>query len=152
LLLAAGLFFRHPGRIELPADRRGLMRVAGEIRGAASEQPRVIYVYGEPALFFQLRAAGEELAVPIQDVPQTAAALDGQSAATFLVAGPHAQRDSQFQEQLKKGTDRWRLVQSYDYAPSSLVWLDLHDPRQPASHQAGSENAFRLYRFQPETP
>src|SRR5262245_16870068 len=41
----------------LPRDRRGLLRVAREVRARDSGAGgRVIYVYGEPALLFQLRA------------------------------------------------------------------------------------------------
>ena len=66
--------------------------------------------------------------------------LNGRALPTFLIAGPHAERDPQFREQLAAAGSRWKLVQTYDYAPSTLVWLDLHDPRN-AGGRAGRERS-----------
>jgi dolichyl-phosphate-mannose-protein mannosyltransferase len=132
--------------LSLARDRRGLERVATGIRSAlARDEARGIYVYAEPALYFQLRAAGEEYVAPVQAPPREAATIDGKAIATFLVVGPHGQRDPQFQEQMVAAQDRWELLQTFDYSPSSLVWLDLHDPRRGS--ETSEQDTVRLYRL-----
>jgi dolichyl-phosphate-mannose-protein mannosyltransferase len=130
----------------LPSDRRGVLRVAEQVvRDTAAEQPRALYVYGEPALFFQLRAAGEPTVMPIQDVPSQAATLEGQRIATYLIVGPHSDRDLQFQTQWAAAEPRWELVTTFAYTPSAIVWLDLHDPRWRADESA--VHKFRVFRL-----
>jgi hypothetical protein len=118
--------------------------MGAELKGDAL---RAIYVYGEPAVFFQLHAAGEGIVVAVADVPMSAATFDGRAAATFLIIGPHAERDAHFQEQWNAAQDRWRLVAEYEYLPSPLVWLDLHDPRTVAG-SAPQKESLHLYRYQ----
>lgn len=139
----------HDDHLTHTGDRRGLVRIAEQIRATdIRHQPRVVYVYGEPALYFQLRAAGEPLAAPVQTVPAASAAAAGQPIPTFLVAGPHANRDPQFQEQWSAAMDLWQLVGEYDYEPSPIVWLDLNDPRQSPASTAELDSV-RLYRLRP---
>src|SRR5205823_4705407 len=74
IFLVPMLFLPHDDHVKQSYDRRGLLRIAQQVR--ETERPRevrAIYVYGEPALFFQLRAAGEEIVAPIQYVPDQAA-------------------------------------------------------------------------------
>ncbi len=143
----------------LSADRLGLVRVGVKLRtdisaatesGAAttSDLTRVVYVMGEPAVLFQLRAAGEPIVIPTQNVATASATLDGRELPTFLVTGPHAQRDETFSKEWAAAKDHWKQIQSYDYSPSPIVWLDLHDPRIPDQPVAGAD-AIQLYRFQP---
>jgi dolichyl-phosphate-mannose-protein mannosyltransferase len=138
----------HSDAKNLSTDRRGLLQIAKEIRQTQSGQAaRVVYVYGEPALYFQLRAAREDIVAPVQEVPRQAESIDGKAVPTFLVVGPHAQGDAQFQQQWAEWQARFELVKAFDYAPSAIVWLDLHDPRKPAPEPG--THAVRLYRFKP---
>ena len=135
-------------RFAAPANRRGLERIARQVHATqAPEELRVIYAHGEPALYFQLRAAREEIVAPVQEVPRQAATIDGKAVPTFLLVGAHAQSDSEFQQQWAAAQDRFELVTTFDYAPSPIVWLDLHDPRKPAP-ESGS-HVVRLYRLKP---
>lgn len=128
-------------------DRRGLVRIAEQVRATdIRRQPRVIYVYGEPAIFFQLKAAGEPIVSAIQTVPSEPATSDDKPVPTFLIAGPHAQRDPQFQEQWSAVKYRWELLHEYDYQPSPVVWLDLNDPRE-SSQATHDLDRVRLYRL-----
>ena len=146
-LLSLSVFIQ---RRELPLERRGIMHIAGRVRETAnSTEPRAMYVYGEPALYFQLRAAGEELVSPIQELPSTAATLEGRPLPTFLMAGPHARRDPEFVRQLAAAKDHWELVREFDYQPSAVVWLDLNDPRRSPNETADLDGV-RLYRLRPE--
>jgi dolichyl-phosphate-mannose-protein mannosyltransferase len=157
----AGLGWLWASRSDATAgDRRALLSIAAKLRSdldtvapppatATSPPTRALYVFGEPAMYFQLAAAGEPIVTPAREIALTNVTLEGKSLPTFLVAGPHADRDPKFREQLAAAGNRWRHVQTYPYAPSGLVWLDLHDPRMPAAEQAASGHAFRLYELQP---
>ncbi|MDX1946010.1 MAG: glycosyltransferase family 39 protein [Pirellulaceae bacterium] len=129
-------------------DRRELARIASEIQASlAEDQPRAIYVFGEPAMFFQLRAAGEEIVEPIQTIATTAATMQGRPIPTYLVAGPHANRDPRFVAALAAAQVQWELVRAYPHRPSVLVWLDLYDPRLPPGSERGDLDEIRLYRL-----
>jgi 4-amino-4-deoxy-L-arabinose transferase-like glycosyltransferase len=118
-------------KLEFSRDRRGLFDIAREIRKAADlNTPRVVYVYGEPAVCFQLQAAGEEIIAPVQDIPTTPAIIDGNPVPTFFIAGPNARHDADFQRNWATAGHTWKLVREFEYRPSPLVWLDLHDSRQ----------------------
>jgi hypothetical protein len=129
-------------------DRRDLQIIGEEIRreSPAADQ-RAVYVHGEPALYFQLAAAGEPLVAPVQDIPAVPATIDGQPIPTYLVVGPHARRDPQFLSQWTAAKGRWELIQSHDYEPSPIVWLDLHDPRQPDPPNKDELNRVEVYRL-----
>jgi dolichyl-phosphate-mannose-protein mannosyltransferase len=141
LFVVPWLFFPQDFDFGRPPERRDVQRIAKLIRDEAGPV-RVIFVFGEPAMLFQLRAAGEEFVVPVESAPTRPAQIDERVVPTFLLAGPHARRDSKFNEQIKS-SNRWKLVEQWEYQPSALVWLDLHDPRQPAD----SKESFQLFEF-----
>jgi len=131
-----------------PADRRGIENIARQVHAMPTQDElRAIYTYGEPALYFQLRAAREDIVAPVQEVPRQAATVDGKDVPTFLIVGPHSQSDASFKQQWAEEQDRFELVETFDYVPSAIVWLDLHDPRE-AAPEPGSP-AMRLYRLKP---
>jgi hypothetical protein len=131
-------------RLEFSGDRLSLQTIARAIQEEANPKiPRVVYTFGEPAVFFQLRAAGEPVVAPVQDIPATATSLEGRAIPTFLVTGPHTEQDLGFQEQWTTASSNWTLVRTFEYRPSALVYLDLHDPRQPNR----SAHAIRLYKM-----
>jgi 4-amino-4-deoxy-L-arabinose transferase-like glycosyltransferase len=133
---------------ERSVDRRDLVEIAQLVRLTERSfgQPRVIYVYGEPAIYFQLRAAGEPNVSPVQLAPVDPATSDGQPIPTLLIAGPHAHRDPQFQQQWAAVKDRWELIHEYEYQPGDVVWLDLNDPRRSPQETADLDRV-RLYRL-----
>jgi hypothetical protein len=136
-------------------DRRGVValveRMQAELSRAEAtsgrESLRVIYVYGEPALLFQLRACGEPLAMPIQSIPTEPATKGTRALPTYLVVGPHTVGDPSFQEEWTTLGHQWMKLGSYSFRLSHMVALDLADPRKqnpsatPGTGQAG------LYRF-----
>ena len=112
-----------------------------------SPDPRVIYVYGEPAVFFQLKAAAEPVVVPVQSVPSSPAQDGAQHVATYLVLGPHSLGEQDFQGTWHTLTKPpWELVGTYEYQPSPLVHLDLYDPRQSPTDD-WERNQVKLYRL-----
>lgn len=140
----------HEDHLGLVTNRRGLEGIAQRIRGTSSNrEARAIHVFGEPALYFQLRAAGEEYVAPVAEIPASAATRNGQAIATYLAIGPHALRDPAFHDQWRRAETRWELSVSFDYQPSAIVGLDLQDPRRPASKDVSQQNQVRLYRLRP---
>jgi hypothetical protein len=124
-------------------DRAGLARIAAQIvkdmrhggtsRGADAEQ-FVVYVYGEPAVFYHLRVNGAT-ALPVANLSFAEPASEKLPVPTYLVIGPHARHDPSFQEAWQRLSDRFERVDEYDYRPSDLVLLNQHSAgelRQPA--------------------
>jgi len=143
------------------ASRIGLQSIARHLQSdcdqetrASPAQPssgvtRVVYVLGEPALLFQLCAAGEPVVRPTDHPVASPAALEGRELPTFLAIGPHAHRDQAFAADWAMVQANWRLVASYDDQPSVIVWLDLNDPWQ-APHERPLPERIELYRWQTE--
>jgi dolichyl-phosphate-mannose-protein mannosyltransferase len=147
LFVIPWVLWPHPDHIDLPTDRRGLVHIAKQIHETGDAgQPRAIYVLGEPAIYFQLRAAGEDVVAAVADAPTAPVTIDGQTAPTLLVVGPHAQTSPEFQQQFAAAKNRWELIAEYDYQPSAIVWLDIHDPRQSPQITAASDRV-RVYRL-----
>jgi 4-amino-4-deoxy-L-arabinose transferase-like glycosyltransferase len=149
--LALGLLMNaampHDDLHDHPLDRRGLVTIAEQIRTTdIRREPRVVYVFGEPAIFFQLKAAGEPIVAPVPFIPAEPATKDGRPIPTLLVAGPHANRDPRFAKEWAAAKDRWHLVEEFDYEPSLVVWLDLADPRTSPQDTRDLDRV-RLYRL-----
>jgi 4-amino-4-deoxy-L-arabinose transferase-like glycosyltransferase len=142
----------------LPAwqdDRRGLERVAASIRQTLHSSSRsesadagtgqVVYVYGEPALLFHLRAQGHPLVQPIGSLSVEPARVGQLMVPTYLAAGLHALHDPAYLSSFEQSADRFQLVASYPYQPSMLVRLDQADPRTQEWKKSIAE--VRLYRM-----
>lgn len=151
-LAAAGIFAWHTltpsgGRSDVSPSylpRRGVRELAEVLRREWADAPRrVIYVYGDPALFFQLRAAGEELAAPAAQIPAQPARLADQPLPTYLVVGTYAQRDPAFQRQWSERAGDWERLARHAWHPSALVWLDWEDVRWKRRPSAAVE----VYRW-----
>jgi 4-amino-4-deoxy-L-arabinose transferase-like glycosyltransferase len=137
----------HADHLWRMSDRLGLMSIAREIRATGGpRQARVIYVFGEPAMLFQLRAAGEEFVMPVQAIPVGSATDRGRPIPTLLIVGPHALRDPVFQQQMASARARWTLVREFPIALSHVVWLDLNDPRRSPQETAPLDRVL-VYRL-----
>jgi len=160
-LVAGG---RRPWQKGVPGwqDRTGLEAIAGRIRAdtariAAAARPRspappidyVVYVYGEPALFFHLANAmsGDNVAV------QPAANLGlvethrASEFPVFLVTGPHADRSRMFQQQWDRLKQRFEPSGQYRYSPSDLVLLNQFPAAALTDRTAPRETTIRLFRL-----
>ncbi|HJN08200.1 MAG TPA: glycosyltransferase family 39 protein [Pirellulaceae bacterium] len=130
----------------LPAwqDRAGLRNAATAIQSQIDVQNTIVFVQGEPGLFYQLRAVGI-VAVPGFDFNLSSTSLpDG--VAAYLATGLHAQRSDEFQQQLARAKSRLKEVASYSYQPSDLVLLNNYRAQQLAEHQHRTGRV-RLYRL-----
>jgi len=123
---------RQPDRL-FPAwqARAGWLPVARKIlhraeQGRGDQDAAILFVYGEPGLFYHLNSLGSQLVIATANLnfPETT-----ESTPIFLVAGPHAQRTPAFAEEFARHRARLELVASLPFSPSDLVLLDQHHPR-----------------------
>jgi len=128
-------------------DRRGFRRIAPQIVHRAERQtsgerrasgepssrqqpPIVIYVYGEPGLFYHLavlrrRGGGSFLVQPVADLNVTPARYEGNKLPTFLVTGPHAHRSAAVAEQLDEAVLQLEPVgEAFPYRASDFILLN----------------------------
>lgn len=88
----------------------------------------ILYIYAEPGLFFNVKAHGHQLTGPVADF-QFLNSLPPH-VPVYLMVGPHAATDADFQKKFHQVRDRFELVKSYDYAPSLLVRLNQANLRE----------------------
>lgn len=133
-------------------NRTGLA-AAGELAiAAAAENSRgeadrpavdfVIYVYGEPGLFFHLPRGG----VPVQPVTDLNFALPGSNhprVPTFVMTGPSALNDADFATHFAAASDALQEIGVFPYQASDFVLLDDHRPSELDDHRTAE---VRLYR------
>ncbi|MCU0877603.1 MAG: glycosyltransferase family 39 protein [Pirellulaceae bacterium] len=132
-----------PGR-----DRRALESIARQIRAIRpGDNLRAIYVYGEPALLFQLLAAGEPIVSPLEYIPRQPASKSGEPIETWLVVGPHVLAEPAYQAAWQRVRPQWEILQIIDYHPSQLVWLDDQDPTHRNREREQSASRFQVARL-----
>jgi dolichyl-phosphate-mannose-protein mannosyltransferase len=122
----------------------------------ADNAPRfVLYVYGEPGLFYQLSREQQKpdsppyvVAVAPEDVGRLTPVKSGSVAVpTYLVTGPHADRDAGFRERWGSSASRFRQVGgTLRYRPSDLVLLNELPPDEAADPDRHPQFAVRLFR------
>ncbi len=103
-------------------DRSGIRQAATFIATNVDPSTAIVFVEGEPALFYQLRAGGI-VAVPAFDANLSTASLPGEVDA-YLATGLHAERNQTFQELLEVARRRLEPVATFAYQPSDLVLLN----------------------------
>ncbi len=104
---------------------------------SAADIDFVIYVYGEPALFYHL-SQNRVLARPVAKLD---VAHDG--IPTFVATGPHAERSPQFTEQLERAGGSLTQIAQIAYRLSDFVLLDEYAPKLLDDHRVAE---IRLYR------
>ena len=133
-------------RAELGAAARELGRVtlveAVKRNPERAETEPIIWVYAEPAVFYQLQADGLMLAAPAADLEQAARPDTPEATPShrvYLIVGPHARAEVDFDERWKKHSQRFTRVAEAEYHPSALLALDRHPGRLDASQHGGAE-------------
>ncbi len=119
------VLFLKPLRVTAWQPRNGLALISQEMLSdlrAITGSDSILYVYAEPGLFFNLQAQGHALTGPVADF-QFLNSLSPQIP-VYLITGPHASTDSNFQQKFEQVRDRFELVKSYDYTPSLLVRMN----------------------------
>jgi 4-amino-4-deoxy-L-arabinose transferase-like glycosyltransferase len=110
----------------------------------------VIYVYGEPGLFYQLsinmmRSELNFVTRPVGDLEFAQPNPAVSTVPTFLVAGPQAHRDKTFQDEIQRYRDRFRPMGRYPYRSSDLVLLNEYPPRRLADPSGPPQHELRMY-------
>lgn len=108
--------------------------VFSDLKGRVNERDGyIVYVHGEPALFFQLRLAGSDLVRPVQNLGFAAPGAPRQALPTYVVIGPHARLVPDFESELQRALPRLQRVGVIEESVSLLVSLDAwgrFEPRQ----------------------
>ena len=113
----------------------------------APEEQAVVLVYGEPALFYHLRAKAILPAAPVGDLG-TVTSFDTRSGATvYLVTGPHAQRSQQFKDRLSQSRSVLIRIGAITYGASDLVLLNHYSPDELARGRQATSGELRVYRL-----
>ncbi|QDT95333.1 glycosyltransferase family 39 protein [Gimesia aquarii] len=108
--------------------RNGLAKVSQNVltdiraETGAGVSDSILYIYAEPGLFFNLKAQGHSLTGPVADFEFLNSLPN--SMPVYLLTGPHAAADADFQKKFQQVRDHFELVKSYDYSPSLLVRLN----------------------------
>lgn len=130
------------GLAELAPKIHAILRQTTADDRKLSETHAVVYVFGEPGLFFHLpddglavKPAGDLSFVDIEATRRLP---------TFLVTGPHAHRSQAFADEFAKRANQFELVASYPYDASDFVRLDDVSATQLRAHREPLE--VRLYR------
>jgi dolichyl-phosphate-mannose-protein mannosyltransferase len=137
-------------------NRSALATIADQAVAAAAENCKgepglnanldfVIYVYGEPGLFFHIPS--DRVATnPVMNLSFARPGSSHSRGPTFVLAGPHAWRSSQFGEQYRELPDDALIeVAEFPYQVSDFVLLDDHSPSQLSKHR---QDVVKLYRVQ----
>ena len=128
LLVLILVVYSKPWRVAAWKPRNGLAVVSRQVLSDMQAKPvsspaeYILYTYAEPGLFFNLRAQGHQLTAPVADF-QFLESLPSE-VPVYLIAGPHAANDADFQKKFDQVRDRFDLVKAYEYSPSLLVRLN----------------------------
>lgn len=141
-------------------NRSALADIADEVIAAATadckDEPLVnanvrfvIYVYGEPGLFFHIPQDSEpgEPVIPVRPVMDLSFAkpeANHPRIPTYVLAGPHAWKTEQFGQQLRDVQDSMKLIDVFPYRVSDFVLLDDHSPEHLARHRKDDVRLFRV--------
>lgn len=115
--------------------------IENEVRG-------VYYVFGEPALLYQLGAGGA-IATPQADLGFADSSSHRLPVPVFLVTGPHSRTDAKFDEGMRRWGDWFEPVERFDVRPSSLVRFDRGVPRPSPPREDAAEDVYRVYWLRP---
>jgi dolichyl-phosphate-mannose-protein mannosyltransferase len=135
-------------------DRSALAAIADQALAAAAENCKgepglnaqldfVVYVYGEPGLFFH--TLDDRVAVkPIMNLSFARPGSGHSRGPTFVLAGPHAWQSLQFGDQYRQLPDDSMIeIAEFPYQVSDFVLLDNHAPSQLSKHR---KDVVKLYR------
>lgn len=134
---------RHPLGLEQRGMQQAAVEITERIRGelglpaGARLDQLALYIYGEPALFFQLRLAGVENARPVQDL-KFARATEAPPVPVFLVAGDRTLRSPSYASQ-REAAVRLRTIDDLSAELPPLVWLDEPGEFPIVARTAGQE-------------
>lgn len=162
LVLSGERLTRHevPGwqrRDALVSIADDLLRRASEeatTGGSVAESVMVIYVFGEPGLFYQLAAAAprhprlQYVVAPVSSLEFPPARSGGKPVTTLLVVGPHARRTAGFEAAWNRHAGRFQRVgPALPYRASDLVLLNEWSPSEITGPDSPPPQEIELFRL-----
>ncbi|MDA0832015.1 MAG: glycosyltransferase family 39 protein [Planctomycetota bacterium] len=111
----------------------------------AAKDQAIVYVWGEPAVVFHLRAVGWPLVAPVASTSFLEPNPGAPDLPTYLVVGPHFQKD--VSDGVYDITTQLTLVDRFPYQPSDLIAFDEQPPQefgQAVSHEDEMVSLFRI--------
>ena len=133
----------HPAAV-LAAESRPRQRTSVTVEDRRRTK-MVVYVYGEPALCYQLAAAGV-IPVPVSHLKLGDPDGSEPDVPTFLVIGPHAKRTPGFWESWLQQANSFEEVADVQYFPSEASLLDLFTLKWRRQHDEVAQQTFELHR------
>ncbi len=125
--------------IRVDAQRQHAKHSSSPIKGVNA----VVYVYGEPAVFFHL--AQPDLAVqPVGDLGFAKPDARPSGLPTYLAYSHHAEATPTFASQFAEVKDRLTLLTVEPFRPSEFVLLDDVPPGKTRQHVGEAVRVFRL--------
>lgn len=95
------------------------------VEGPLRQQPEpIVYVYGEPALYYHLKAAGLSLVAPVSHLRFADPETPRPEVPIYLVVGPHALADQRFEQQFQATRKQWERIDDKLLCPSWFVAQD----------------------------
>lgn len=138
-------------------DRTDLERATDQIVDAARSFVRenlkrdsegiVMYVYGEPAVYFHAGKQQSILGVAVAELTFADPRSQRPPLPAFLIAAPPAARSENFEAQWKLYGERCREVTAVTYSPSQLVLTDEHHPDALENMAERPREVLRLYQL-----
>jgi hypothetical protein len=112
----------------------------------------ILYVYGEPALYYHLcRLAPQNVVVaPVSNLGFLNAPPGREAVPIYLVAGPHTVRNPDYEQQREAAGNRLAHVADVEVRVSDLLLLNAHTAREIAeSDEVTAEVTIELLEMQP---
>lgn len=115
----------------------------------------VVYVYGEPALYYHLcRLAPQNVViVPVANLGFRNDPPAREPVPIFLVSGPHSARDPKYLQEREQAGERLISIAQIEVQTSDLLLLDIHSPGEIVQLQNDfSAATIELSEMQPVSP
>jgi len=109
------------GRTSLSVTTSNLVKTV--IPNGDPNAPVIVYVYGEPAVYWHL-SRQQVLAGPVSDLEFANSETRPAGVSLYLVTGPHAGQTPAFATQMEAKKDLFEEVGKFYYEPSLLIKMD----------------------------
>lgn len=126
--------------------RRVAEELAAEVRAAAGDGAYGVLVYGEPALFYELRAAGLRNVSPVGSVAGAVEAIGRAEWPAWVVWGPHAEHDESVRGWLASRR-AGESPRELPFTAPDVVLLDRRPPGESGGVGEGRRQAYRAVRL-----
>jgi len=118
-------------------------RMVVKLQLTTTAQSEVVLVYGEPALFYELCAAGVPNVAPLGDIRMVSQIAAEARTPVWVALGPHAEHDEAVQEWLN-ALPANTPIEKFAFRPSTAVLLDRFSPAELRERAPNQTERFLL--------